>query len=111
MWEEKTESGEPGKELKEEARGKWRGRERIGHRNFCYTLNPGFCSPKETDRDSGTVRGGPGLSRGNHWGSRQWSPQFGCTLGKGYRFLDVWLGYMLTIRNPCESPASQLLRG
>lgn len=60
MWEEKIEIGGPGKEVKEEARGKWRGRERMGHRNLCYTLSPGFCSPKETDRDSGTVGDGPG---------------------------------------------------
>lgn len=73
----------------------------------CHPLSPGFCSPKEADRDSGTLGSSSGTSRG----SRQQRPLDGCTSAKRDRFLDLWLGCMLTIPNPCESPASQLLGG
>lgn len=77
----------------------------------CHPLSLGFCSPKEADRDGGTLGGGPGLSSGTSRGSRQRSPLHGCTSAKGDRFLDLWLGCMLTIPNPCECPASHLLGG
>ena len=80
MWEEKSESGGQRKEVKEEARGKWRGRKRIRHRNLSYTLSPGFCSSKET---VGTVGVGPGVSRGTCWGSRRKSSPAWLYFGEG----------------------------
>lgn len=54
-----------GKEVKVEARGRWKGRDRTGHRNLCYTLSPGFCGSKETDKDSETFGGWPGDEQWN----------------------------------------------
>lgn len=41
--------------VREEARGKRRGRERTGHGDLCYTPSPGLCSPKQTDRGNQTL--------------------------------------------------------
>lgn len=50
--------------MREEARRKWRVRERTGHRDLCYTLSLGFCCPKQTERGSQTLVGRVSLGWG-----------------------------------------------
>lgn len=83
--------------MREEARRKWRVRERTGHRALCYTLSLGFCCPKQTERGSHALVGRVSLGG-------EWAPSMAVLedhLGGWDRFPDLWPGCMLTIRSPC----------